>query len=458
MQLDMTKGSPFKLIWKFIIPVILGNVFQQFYNMVDTIIVGRCVGIDALAAVGATGTISFLILGFANGLTTGFTVITAQKFGAGDYDGVKVSVVNALMLTGCVALVMTLVSNAGLPWLLHTMNTPDTIYEMSYTYIVTICRGMVFTLLYNIMASLLRAVGNSKAPLVFLVISAFLNIGLDLVLIRNFHLGVMGAALATIIAQGISGTLCVIYTVRSVKVLVPLKEHVHPDRQCIYNQLYVGLPMALQYSITAVGTVMIQSALNKFGATVIASYTAANKACQLATLPYGAFGITMATYAAQNRGINDIDRIRKGTRVATLMSAVYSIVIYGVALLTLAPLMKLFIDTSSITNFDEIFGYGRIYMIMSGTCFIPLGEIFILRNAMQGCGFSLSAMLGGVVELISRGVISTIASHKMSFKGVCLGDPLTWLITAIFFLVAYHFTVSKMGKAKRAFEARNKKE
>lgn len=459
MQLDMTKGSPFKLIWKFIIPVVLGNIFQQFYNMVDTIIVGRCVGIDALAAVGATGTISFLILGFANGLTTGFTVITAQKFGAGDYNGVKVSVVNALFLTGCVTVIMTCVSRLGMPWLLHTMHTPENIYEMSYTYIITICSGMVFTLLYNIMASLLRAVGNSKAPLMFLIISATLNIFLDLMLIKNFSMGVRGAALATIISQGISGILCIIYTVRTVKILVPSREHIHLDGQCINNQIYVGLPMALQYSITAVGTVMIQSALNRFGATVIASYTAANKAVQLATLPYGAFGVTMATYAAQNRGINDIERIKKGTKVASIMSAVYSVVIYGVAILTLAPLMKLFIDTSSIDNFEEIYEYGRTYMLLSGTCFIPLGEIFIFRNAMQGCGFSLSAMFGGVVELCCRGVISTVASHKMSFKGVCLGDPLTWLITGIFFFFAYKFTVLKMGKAKKAFhEARKNKE
>lgn len=451
MQLDMTKGKPFNLIVRFIIPVLLGNIFQQFYNMVDTIIVGRSVGLDALAAVGATGTISFLILGFALGLTTGFTVITSQKFGAGDIDGMKVSVTNALFLSGIVAVLLTGISVLGMPWLLRIMNTPENIYDMSYEYIVTICAGMVFTILYNIMASLLRAVGNSKVPLYFLIISAVLNIILDLVFIRSLGLGVFGAALATIVSQGVSGVLCVLYTVKHVKLIVPEKKHVRLDSQCIKNQLNIGIPMALQFSITAIGTIMVQAALNTFGSVVVASYTAANKACQLATLPYGAMGATMATYAAQNRGINDIDRIKKGVNVASAMSSVYSIAIYGVAMLTLPMLMKLFIDAGGRVPFDEILGYGRTYMLVSGTCFVPLGLIFIFRNAMQGCGFSFMAMAGGIVELISRAIISTIASNRKSFLGVCAADPVTWLITGIFLLVAYLFTVKKMQRDKENF-------
>lgn len=455
MELDMTKGSPFKLIVKFIVPVILGNIFQQFYNMVDTIIVGRSVGLDALAAVGATGTISFLILGFAMGVTTGFTVITAQKYGAGDYDGVKVSVVNALFLSLIVTVLLTVISVVGMPGLLRLMNTPDDIFEMSYQYIVTICYGMGFTILYNIMASFLRAVGNSKVPLYFLIISAFLNIALDLILIRSFGMGVRGAALATIISQGVSGVLCVLYTIKHVDVIVPKKEHWVLDSQCIHNQLSVGIPMALQYSITAIGTIMVQAALNRFGSVIVGSYTAANKACQLATLPYGAMGVTIATYAAQNRGINDIDRIKKGVRVASHMSSIYSIVIYGVAMLTLSPIMKLFIDAgNTAVPFEEILSYGRTYMLVSGTCFIPLGQIFLFRNAMQSCGFSFMAMAGGIVELISRAIIASIASAKMSFLGVCAADPLTWLVTGIYFWIAYAFTLKKMYRDKAAYAAK----
>ena len=452
MELDMTKGSPLKLIVKFIIPVVLGNIFQQLYNMVDTVIVGRCVGVDALAAVGATGTISFLILGFATGLTTGFTVITSQRFGAGDTDGLKVSVTNAVILSAIVAVVITFASVAAMPWLLRVMNTPDNIYQMSYDYIIIICYGMGFTILYNIMASLLRAVGNSKLPLYFLIISAFLNVVLDLVLIQVFDMGVKGAAYATIISQGISGVLCVIYTLKKVRLIVPEKEHLHIDFQCMKNQLYVGVPMALQYSITAIGTIMVQSALNRFGSVVIASYTAANKACQLATLPYSALGVTMSTYAAQNRGINDIGRIKKGVFAASIMSSIYSVIIYGVAMLTLSPLMKLFIDTGSTeVAFSEIYAYGRTYMLVSGTCFIPLGLIFIFRNAMQGCGFSFMAMMGGVVELVSRAIIATIAASKMSFVGVCSADPITWFITGTFFFITYTLTIKHMEKKKAEF-------
>lgn len=453
MQLDMTKGSPFRLIIKFIIPVVLGNLFQQLYSMVDTIIVGRCVGMDALAAVGATGTISFLILGFALGLTSGFTVLTAQKFGAGDIKGMKLSVTNALILSFLVSVIMTFFSVIGMRGLLRLMNTPDNIFEMSYDYIIIIVGGMFFTILYNIMASLLRAVGNSKAPFYFLVVSAVLNIVLDLVLIRNFNMGVKGAAYATIISQAISGILCVIYTLKKVDILVPGREERRADSQCIKNQLGVGIPMALQFSITAVGTMIAQAALNLFGSTVVASYTAATKACQFATLPYGAVGSTMATYCAQNRGINDIDRIKKGVRIAGIISSIYSAIIYAVAMLTLSPLMKLFFDTSSGIDFEEVLGYGRTYMLVAGTCFIPLGLIFIYRNAMQGCGYSLLAMLGGVVELISRAIIAFVATRLHSYVGVCWADPATWLVTGIFLMFSYYYTVRVMIRDKTRFEA-----
>ncbi|MBP5152919.1 MAG: MATE family efflux transporter [Lachnospiraceae bacterium] len=453
-QLDMTKGKPFGLIVKFIIPVVLGNIFQQLYNMVDTIIVGRFVGLDALAAVGATGTISFLILGFALGLTSGFTVLTAQRFGAGDEKGLKLSVTNAIVLSFAAAVILTIISTAGMKKLLVIMHTPENIFQMSYDYIIIICTGMIFTIFYNVMASLLRAVGNSRAPLYFLIISALLNIVLDLVLIKNFGMGVKGAAYATIISQGISGILCFFYTLNKVKLLVPDKETMRIDGMCMRNQLSIGIPMALQFSITAVGTIMVQTALNKFGSVVVASYTAANKAGQLATLPYSAMGVAMSTYSAQNRGINDIGRIKKGTLVSSIMSIVYSIAIYGVAILTLPVLMRLFVDTGSDVPFEQILEYGRTYILISGICYIPLGEIFIYRNVMQGCGFSLMAMIGGIVELISRAIVSTVASAHQSFAGVCAADPVTWLVTAIFLMISYKFTVLKMDKDKKEFHAK----
>ena len=296
MELDMTKGSPFRLIVKFIIPIILGNLFQQLYNLADTVIVGRFVGVQALAAVGATGTISFLILGFLQGLTTGFTVQTAQRFGAGDLEGMKKSVGNAAVLSVVVTVVMTAGSVLIMDWLLRIMQTPEDILEMSKTYILIICWGMGFSVLYNLLSSILRAVGNSKVPLFFLILSAAINVIGDLVLIINFDMGVAGAALATVASQAISGVLCLIYMIKKVPLLSLQKEHFRLDRWCVRNQVSVGIPMALQFSITAVGTIMVQVALNLLGSTVVGSYTAACKVEQLVTQVFVALGMTMATY------------------------------------------------------------------------------------------------------------------------------------------------------------------
>lgn len=447
MELDMTKGKPLQLIVKFMIPLVIGNIFQQFYSMVDTIIVGKYVGVQALAAVGATGTITFLILGFMQGITTGFTVLTAQRYGAGDIEGVKSSVGNAYLLSAGVTVVMTVVSVACMDGLLRLMHTPDDILGMSREYILIICWGMGCNILYNLLASILRAVGNSKVPLYFLVLSAVLNIVLDLVFILNFGMGVAGAAVATIISQGVSGVLCFIYMVKKVPLLRVEKRHMRPDYYCIRNEMSIGLPMALQFSITAVGTIMVQSALNLFGSTVVAAYTAACKVEQLMTQPFMAVGVTMATYCAQNRGINDFGRIRTGVKIANVIAAVYAVVIAVVLISNFQYIVPLFVSE----NLDVITEYGRIYMKVCGSCFIPLGMIFIFRNALQGCGFALIPMLGGVMELVSRGVMAFVAARHESFVGVCFANASAWLTTGIFLWLAYLLI---MKKAQGRYESR----
>lgn len=327
MQLDMTKGNPAKLIGRFIYPLILGNIFQQLYNMVDTIIVGQYLGPKALAAVGATGTIMFLILGFMSGLTTGFTILTSQRFGAGDEKGIRSSVANAILLSIIFTVLMTIISVIGMPGLLVLMQTPADIIHMSYDYIIVICYGMAFTILYNIMAAFLRAIGNSTLPLIFLSISAILNIFLDIFFIVILHSGVSGAAWATIISQGISGILCLLYIYFKVPILHVRPKDLRLDSHISKLQLMIAIPMALQFSITAMGAMIVQAALNRFGSLVIASYTAASKVEQLVTQPFSAMGMTMATYAAQNKGVGDINRIVKGAKISNLMSAIYGIVI-----------------------------------------------------------------------------------------------------------------------------------
>ena len=440
MELDMTKGNPTRLLLQFMVPLIIGNVFQQLYSMVDTIIVGRYVGVGALAAVGATGTIMFLIIGFMQGLTTGFTVLTAQRFGAGDKEGLRVSVGNASILSVIITVIMTIVSVAGMDFLLTLMNTPADIYDMSREYIVIICLGLGCNILYNLLSSFLRAVGNSKVPLYALVVAALLNIFLDILFVVTFQMGVAGAAIATVISQLVGGLICLIFIMKKVPIMALERRHWRLDNCCVRNQLGIGIPMALQFSITAVGTIMVQAALNLFGSVAVAAYTTACKVEQLVTQPYMALGMTMATFSAQNRGVNDITRIRKGTRIANWFSVVYSVVIYGVIILALPFVIRLFVGE----EIASVLPYARIYIYLCGACFIPLGMIYIFRNVLQGCGYAIAPLMGGVVELGCRAVAAFVAIRLMSFAGVCAANASAWAVTGIYLAIAYVLTVRRM--------------
>lgn len=451
MELDMTKGSPFKLIVKFIIPIILGNIFQQLYNVMDTVIVGQFVGVKALAAVGATGTISFLILGFMQGLTTGFTVLTSQRFGAGDEEGVKKSVGNGYFLSLIVTIIMTAVSLACMDRLLHVMQTPADIYEMSGSYIRIICWGMGFNILYNLLSSMLRAVGNSRVPLYFLIMAAVLNVVLDLVLIIVFHMGVAGAAAATIISQGVSGLLCLLYIWKKVPLLQIQRCHLIPDKWCVRNQMSIGIPMALQFSITAVGAIMVQAALNMLGSVIVAAYTVAVKVEQFVTQVLAAMGMTMATYCAQNRGTGDLNRIKQGSRIAFWMSTVYSAAVFFVLQAVLPWVVGLFLTG----DLGEVLPYVRTYITICGIFFTPLGMIFIYRNVMQGCGYGFLPMMGGVVELVCRAVVAVIAARFLSYEGVCSANASAWCLTGIFLWIANRYTMKKMEREQGMYEREN---
>ncbi|MBE5882870.1 MAG: MATE family efflux transporter [Lachnospiraceae bacterium] len=448
MELDMTKGKSLSLITKFIIPIIIGNIFQQLYSMVDTIIVGRFVGVDALAAVGATGSVCFLIMGFTQGLTTGFTVMTAQRFGAGDREGMKKSIGSAVILSAIVTVVMTAVSMLCMDWLLTIMNTPEDIFDMAKEYIMIICAGICCSVLYNIQASILRAIGNSVVPLVLLVISSVVNIVLDYVLIVYAHMGVAGVAYATVISQGLSGVLCLIYIIKKVQTLHVEKRHFRLSSCCVRQQIGVGLPMALQFSITAVGTILVQSALNLLGSVAVASYSVSCKVEQLVTQPFAAMGVTMATYSAQNRGVNDLNRIKKGVKVANVMSAVYALVVYGLIYLMLPYVIRLFVTE----DVDVVLEYAKIYIVICGAFFIFLGMIFIFRNALQGCGFGFLPMLGGVVELASRCVAAYMAARLLSYEGVCFANAGAWFAAGLFLWIAYRIQMRKMIKEKKLRE------
>ena len=441
---SLTQGKPMPMIVKFVVPLFIGNVFQQLYNMVDTIIVGHYVGTNALAAVGSTGTIMFLVMGLALGMTTGFTVITAQKFGAEDYEGVKRSVANGFILAVITILILTFLSVTFMHPLLHFMNTPEDIYEDAYSYIITICYGSFALVFYNLFSAYCRAMGNSKVPLFFLVFSAILNVILDLVFIINFKLGVMGAALATDVAQGFSAVLCLLYILKNFKVLVPRKEHWYLSWHMSSKQLTVAVPMALQFGITASGTMIMQTAINLFGSTAVAAFTASSKLCNLVTQGFPSIGQTMATYVGQNYGKGDFNRIREGVKAAMKLVVGYALVSAALMIIFLRPALNLFFDSG--VNIDEMLIWARPYIYYAGACFIPLGMIFIFRNTMQGCGRGLLPLMGGITEFIARMVAAVIAMQIMSYHLAVACDPLAWIAAGIYTFTAYHFMMKSIEK------------
>lgn len=439
VQLDMTKGNPMKIIFHFTLPIFIGNVFQQFYNMADAVIVGKFVGNKALAAVGSTGTIMFLIYGFVVGMTAGFTVLTAQKFGAGDMPAMRRTVAGASILSLIVGVILTAAFMLFMkPWLI-LMHTPEDIFADAYAYIMIISGGILAQMLYNLLASILRALGNSRVPLYFLILSALLNIVLDLALIIIFHMGAAGAAVATVISQGVSGVLCLIYIIKKVPMLRMTREDWHPSGSILQTQIRIGIPMALQYSITAIGTMMVQSALNLLGSTLVAAYTTAGKIEQVVTQAYVAMGTTMATYGAQNMGAGDVSRIRQGFKASTVIGIIYSVIAAALVMTVGKYMTFLFVSEDVALIMDSV----NTYLICAGTFFIPLAIVNIYRNGIQGLGYGLLPMMAGVAELIGRGVVAVIAAGQKSYPGVCLASPAAWILASALLIGMYWYIVKK---------------
>lgn len=427
MTKNMTTGNPVKLILIFSIPLLIGNIFQQFYSMVDTVIVGRYLGVDALAAVGSTTSFGFLVNGFVMGMTSGLAVLTAQKFGAKDEVGLRKSVASSLILSLITAVIFTVISILSARPILKLMNTPENIIDDAVTYIVIIYAGIIATVCYNIIASILRALGDSRTPLYFLIISSVLNIVLDLVFIINFSMGVGGAAYATIISQGISGILCFIYAYKKYKNLRLKKADFKVDKSYYTTHLKISIPIALQFSITAVGIMIVQSALNIFGSVVIASYTAASKVLQIVMQPAITFGVTMATFCAQNLGANNYKRIKEGVKKGAYISIISSIIAALILVLGGKFFVGIFIenpDAEILAYAQEVFNYSALF-------FIPLGLIFIYRNALQGMGQSFVPMMAGVYELGARSLVAFTLPKFIGFTGICLSDPIAWIAACL---------------------------
>ena len=445
MEQDMTKGSPFKVLILFTLPLAIGNIFQQLYNMADTIIVGRYVGADALAAVGSTGTVMFLLNGFAQGITAGFAVLTSQRYGAKKTEGVKQSVSNGILLSVIGAVFFTAASILFMKPLLHLMNTPENIFADAYCYISLISLGMVANVFYNLFSAYLRAVGNSKMPLFFLVLSACLNVVLDLVFIINFQMGVAGAAWATNLSQAISAVLCAVYIYKKVPSLVPEKRHWRIHRGDTRFQLATGIPMALQFAITSSGTMVMQSAINLFGSEAVAAYTAAGKIHSLLTQGMVAMGQTMAVYSGQNYGKGDAARIRQGVRAALVIEVIYSLVSAVIVYSALEPSLGLFF--SGEVDLTAMMPWARTYITICTLFYVPLCTIFIFRNTMQGCGYGFLPMMGGVVELVARLAVAVVAMNIHSYWLACACDPAAWVGAGVFTGVSYLYVMNKVQKS-----------
>ena len=441
---DMTKGSPMSIIFKFTMTLLLGNIAQQLYNIVDTVIVGRFVDPLALAAVGSTGTIMFLMFGTSNGMVSGFSIVTSQKYGAGDDKGVKASVTNGFYLSLIIAALITVTGLIFMRPLLRLMNTPEDIFEYAYTYISTICSGIVCVIMYNYCASLMRAVGNSKMPLIFLLCSAATNIGLDLLFIIKFNMGTFGAALATVIAQGLAVIPCIIFIYAKMPVLRPSKEDWKPDPAIIRQQLRLGIPMAIQYGITASGTVIMQSAFNHFDSVAVTAITAASKFQGIITMGMFSVGQTMAAYAGQNYGARNMKRIRDGVKAALKLYIIYSVLAAVVAILAVPHILWVFFDTE--VDVSVYIPWAMPYIIECAVCYFFLAMIFIYRHTIQSVGFASIAMILGFVELGARMITSFYSIHVHNYYIAVASDPLAWMAAGIAGMVIAKFIFKKIER------------
>lgn len=422
MAKDMTIGSPAKQILYFSIPLLIGNLFQQFYNMADTFIVGRTLGSNALAAVGCTGGLTFLLQGFATGTTAGMSIVTAQRFGAQDEEGVKRSFAVSCLISILVTIVLTIFGLLATGPLLRILRTPAEIFDDAYRYFIFIVGGLASCMLFNLMSNAMRAVGDSISPLVFLVIACVLNIILDWTFILYLGMGVEGAAVATLVAQFLSGFLCIFYIKWKVPVLQIGMKHFKCTAEDWRLHFKLGLPMGFQSSIIALGTIVVQFALNTLGTTEIAAYTAASKLDNLGILPLMSFGIAMATYVGQNHGANKPHRIRQGIFQCSLMSIAFAIFIGIIDVCFGDNLSALFLTGDAVA-----IKLSHEFLIVNGVCYSLLALLFVFRYSLQGLGYSFVPTVAGIAELVMRSICAIALTSVIGYAGTCIANPLAWI-------------------------------
>ena len=444
MTKDLTVGKPLKSIVLFMLPIMVGNIFQQLYSMVDTIIVGQTISAQALAGVGVTNSMSLLIIGFVQGLTSGFSVKTSQMFGAHDEDGVKRSLAASLALSTVISVALTFVAVYTTMPLLRLIDTPEDVIGYSYDYIVAVYWGLAATVFYNLGSAMLRAVGDSRTPLIFLILAALLNVGLDFLFILEFDMGVAGAGWATVVSQAVSAIGCFAVMFAKFPVYRIGLKHFASSVKFYWQHMALGLPMALQFSIIAVGIMVQQSALNALGSVAVTAYTAANKIDSIINQSLAALGAAVATFCGQNYGAGKYDRIRQGVKLSMAVGIVCSLIGFAFVALLAKPLTALF--SNEIT--EEILDLSRQYLIWQGAMYIFLTAIYVYRNALQGIGKSTFAMLGGGIEVVMRVLASLLLAKALGYTGICVSNPAAWIGADIFFVISYYAVMRSLRRRK----------
>ena len=432
MTKDLTKGSPMRLLLSFGVPILFGFLFQQLYNVVDTAIVGQTLGGNALAAVGSTSSISFLVVGFTTGVCGGFAIPIAQQFGARNERELRRYVAGSLWLCLMVGLLLTAATVLLCGDILTLMDTPEDIYHRAWLYIVTIFAGMPGYFLYNMCAGILRSLGDSRTPVIWLVAASLLNVVLDIVCIVTFHMDVFGAAFATIFSQYVAGFGCLVRLCRGFPVLKMEKGDWAWDGRRIRVLCGMGLPMGLQYSITAIGSILIQAAVNHLGTDYITAVTAASKVHLFLCCPFDAMGSAMATYGGQNVGAQKWERLHQGTRACVLLGVIYSILSLGIVWFFGDFLAALFLDAEAMSLMPLV----RQYLLIVTAFSVPLALVNILRFMIQGMGFSPIATLAGALEMIGRGAMAYL-TPALGYMAACFASPVAWLLADVFLIAAY---------------------
>lgn len=444
IQQDMTKGSPLKLILLFTMPILLGNLFQQFYSMADTLIVSQTLGVESFAAVGSTGSIINLIIGFAIGLTAGLSVITSQYFGRRDEAGIRRNLATSVIISGIVSVMLTVLSVIFARPILSFMQTPVNLIDEAYSYVIVMFAGIGITMFFNLLSNILRAIGDSKTPLIFLALTSLLNIVLDYFFIFALNTGVEGAAYATIISQIISIVLCLIYIWKYIPTLRIYKEDWKVSRTEVKKHLAISLPMGFQSSIIAIGALAVQMTLNSLGASAVAATAAAQKIDSFVQMPMQSFGIAMATYTAQNFGAGKNERVWIGINKVAKIVVGYSIVMAFTMVLFGADLSKIFVG-----NDPEVLELVNIYFVTNAPFYFLLALLYLYRYTLQGFGKSSSPTLAGIMELLSRVIGAVVLSTSLGFIGVVIATPFAWLTALIPVLGSYYIFKRRMqGKTR----------